>query len=483
MRRPATSPAKRTHEAHPQRLPKWHRPPGRCKASCRYAPTWKSMPLSRKLTSTIPMKPNLAPSLSAIALFTVSLLPAAAAEPNADQLLRQMSAKLAAAKNFSFKATREIDPALIPGHDVLEKAQINASVQRPNKLAGRAEGRAGARRFVFDGRTLTIVDEKMNHYATVPMQTTLDGLVDQLDQKYGFVPPLAEFALSDPYKDFRRQAQTIAYAGRAKTKGGFLGMGGTECHKLALKGKEADAELWIAAGDQLPRKLVATFHRPGNPQVRIDFSGMESRRIRERRRLHLHPAERRAENRNVDHRENAGGPQTLRPSHENDTPLFTRAARRRGSPRHRLVRRCAQLRREQLLRGTRDRIHHLTRRNRLRGTKRGRRPRGERPERGSHAARRGGNRPERHCGRRPLRRGCSRHGAPGLFIQNRARQSSPHVQSPHPLPSSSRRCPPATSVPSPRAIRRSSMADTIAFSSAASITAQSCIRAPRSMSW
>jgi hypothetical protein len=218
------------------------------------------------------MNPTPSKSLLTLGLLAASLLPVAADEPNPDQLLRQMSAKLAAARNFSFEATREIDPALIEGHDVLEKARIAATVQRPNKLAGRAVGKAGARRFVFDGRTLSVLDEKPNHYATVPMATTIDGLVEVLDEKYGFTPPLAEFALSNPYKDFHQQAHTVTYLGRGKTTGGFLGLGGVECHRLGLKGKVADAELWIAVGDQLPRKLVATFHRPGQPQVRIAFS-------------------------------------------------------------------------------------------------------------------------------------------------------------------------------------------------------------------
>jgi hypothetical protein len=218
------------------------------------------------------MKPTPSKSLLTIGLLAASLLPAAAAEPNADELLRQMSAKLAAARSFSFEATREIDPALLEGRDLPEKARIAVAVQRPNKLAGQAKSKAGVRRFVFDGSTLALLDEKSNHYATVPMRTSLDGLVAALDEKYGFTPPLAEFALSDPYADFHQQADTVTYLGRAKTSGGFLGLGGVECHRLALKGKVADAELWIAVSDQLPRKLVATFHRAGQPQVRIAFS-------------------------------------------------------------------------------------------------------------------------------------------------------------------------------------------------------------------
>lgn len=227
------------------------------------------------------MRPNqklAALSLALAALFTSPVIaadashPATGGQPNADQLLRQMSAKLAAARTFSVQATREVDPGLIEGHDVLEKANVSLRVQRPNKVAGRSVGKAGARRFVADGNTLTVLDEKTNNYATVPMRTTIDGLIDQLELKYGFVPPLGDFAVSNPYREIRQQAQTVTYLGSGKTKEGFLSLSGVECHRLALKGKEADAELWIAVNDQLPRRLVATFHRAGQPQLRINFS-------------------------------------------------------------------------------------------------------------------------------------------------------------------------------------------------------------------
>jgi hypothetical protein len=39
----------------------------------------------------------------------------ASGNPDADQMLRQMSDKLSAARQFSFAATREIDPALMEG--------------------------------------------------------------------------------------------------------------------------------------------------------------------------------------------------------------------------------------------------------------------------------------------------------------------------------------------------------------------------------
>jgi hypothetical protein len=197
---------------------------------------------------------------------------AAESAPDADQVLRQMSSKLAAAKSFRFEATREIDAALLEGRNVPERANISAAVQRPNKLAASSKSSSGGRRFIADGRTLTLLDEKMNHYAVVPMRTTIDGLVEQVDKTFGFTPPLAEFALSNPYQDFRRQAKTITYLGQGKTNEGFLGMFGVECHRLWLAGKEADAELWIGIHDQLPHLMTATFHQNGSPQVRISFT-------------------------------------------------------------------------------------------------------------------------------------------------------------------------------------------------------------------
>lgn len=210
-------------------------------------------------------------TIGTLGLFAAALLPVSAAEPSGDQLLRAMSAKLSAAHTFRFEATREIDAALRAEHDVPGKAKIAVAVQRSNKLAARAATSEGDRQFVFDGRTLSLLDAKKNFYATVPMRTTIDGLVEVLDEKYGFTPPLAEFALSNPYKDLLRQAQTIVYLGLGKV-GGCLGFGSVECHRIGLKGKRADAELWIGVSDQLPRKLVATFRGGSHPQVRIEFS-------------------------------------------------------------------------------------------------------------------------------------------------------------------------------------------------------------------
>jgi hypothetical protein len=219
------------------------------------------------------MKTNaLSTSVSLVLAISASVMAADATEPNADKILRAMSDKLAASRNFSFQAQRQVDAALREGYVLPEKARVTVDVSRPSKIAARSESKEGTRRFLANGQTLTVADERAGFYAQVPMRATLDQLVEALDKVYGFTPPLADFAISNVYKDLRRQAHTITYLGAGRADTGFLGLGGVECHRIALAGKLADAELWIAKDDQLPRKLVATFRRSGKPQVRVAFS-------------------------------------------------------------------------------------------------------------------------------------------------------------------------------------------------------------------
>jgi len=198
---------------------------------------------------------------------------AIAAKPNADKILREASATLAAARQFSFKAHRFMDASLLVGRDVPEDAQIEVSVQRPNKVSADAKSQEGERRVYADGENFSLVDARMNLYATVPMHTSLDGLVEKMDAKYGFTPPLAEFVLSNPYKEFRRQARTVSYLGQDTIDESSPKSASVECHHLLLSGHAVEAELWVDVNDHLIRRLVATFNdRPGKPQVRIEFS-------------------------------------------------------------------------------------------------------------------------------------------------------------------------------------------------------------------
>ncbi len=157
-----------------------------------------------------------------------------AANNDPDQLLRKMSEKLAQAKNLSFKVDRKLDAALVEGRNVPENAQIEISVSRPGKFLAKSDSKENVRLVFFDGQNLSIFDETMKLYATVPVPGTIDEVVTKIDEKYGFTPPLAEFILSDTYRALAEQIKSKSYKGKEN-------IAGIECHHLTLGGDVADS--------------------------------------------------------------------------------------------------------------------------------------------------------------------------------------------------------------------------------------------------
>ncbi|MEO8352780.1 MAG: DUF2092 domain-containing protein [Chthoniobacteraceae bacterium] len=215
-------------------------------------------------------------SVTSLALAILSISSASAVDADdasADRVLRQMSAKLAAARAFTFQAQRTMPVPAFDGSGMPKSARIEVAVRRPDRIVITSTSKGDVRHFYADGRTLTVCDATNNTYAVVPMRTSIDGLVDRIAIKYGFIPPLVEFAITDVYGDIRHKSQSIASLGRKYLPAGFLGLGGIECDRVALTGKVAQAELWVGVNDQLPRKLIVTFKdRSGQLRIVTNFT-------------------------------------------------------------------------------------------------------------------------------------------------------------------------------------------------------------------
>jgi len=193
--------------------------------------------------------------------------PTAAVILSAEQVLQQMSDKLKAAQHLTFKVSRQMDAALAQEEgELLQNAQIEFSVVRPDKVRTRSSSGESVRSFYADGKTAVLFDEDMNLYASVPAAGTIDEVAARFEENYGFTPPLVEFTLNDPYKKMSQQIQT-------SSNKGIETINGVECHHIAAMGELADADIWVATGDGLPRRLVVTFkQREGSPQMKADFS-------------------------------------------------------------------------------------------------------------------------------------------------------------------------------------------------------------------
>jgi len=198
---------------------------------------------------------------------------AAAEGNNADTVLRQMSNKLSSAKAFSFKGRREIDGGLAGGDGLDGNSKLSVMVQRPDKMVAVATIPGDVRRVYFDGKQLSMNDVQKKLYSTVPLVATLDKLPSELATVYGFVPPAADFLISDLYQDLVWRAKTVEYRGTGIIKTGFLGLTSTHCHRVGLTGTHADSEIWIGIDDLLPRRWTSTVKAPGgNVEIRLELS-------------------------------------------------------------------------------------------------------------------------------------------------------------------------------------------------------------------
>lgn len=185
-----------------------------------------------------------------------SLPPDAGATPNPDALLQAMSSRLASAKTYRFTASNTIPHDVAAAQQQQPKNDVEVLVSRPSKFAAKISNRGTvAREMLYDGTTFTVVDGINNFYSKATHRGSLDSAVAQMTKVYGFQPPLAEFLLSDPYRDLKRRVTGITYLGKGTVS---ESSGVTPCHRIGLHGTLADAELWIGVADSLPRRLKAT---------------------------------------------------------------------------------------------------------------------------------------------------------------------------------------------------------------------------------
>jgi len=117
------------------------------------------------------------------------------------------------------------------------------------------------RGFWYDGKELTILDQRRNLFSTTPMPGTLDATLDTAHDQFGIDLPLIDLALSDPYHNAIARVQSGSYYGLTPVMG-------YSCHHLAFTQDNIDWQVWVQDGPQpLIRKFVITHkNEPGSPE-------------------------------------------------------------------------------------------------------------------------------------------------------------------------------------------------------------------------
>jgi len=174
-------------------------------------------------------------------------------DPRADELVRQMSERLARAGEFALEAEEVYDevPDQSPRRQLTDLRRV--AMRRPDRLVGDTSGDAMNRTFWYDGKVFSALDKEQNVWASGAVPPTVDKALDWVFDQTGTVIPLGDFLYADVYARLMGDVQRGVYLGIHEAAG-------VPCHHLSFEQATIDWQIWIDAGrEPLPRKLVITY--------------------------------------------------------------------------------------------------------------------------------------------------------------------------------------------------------------------------------
>jgi len=171
---------------------------------------------------------------------------------NAQGLLKAMSDYLAAQKTISLSYDSVFE-VVSKDHQKLQLATSGAiDLSRPDKIRTTRQSGFSDTEMVFDGKTVSFLGKGQNAYIQAEAPGTVDGLIDQLRDKFHRQLPGADFLLSNPYDALMSDVTDVKDLGSGV-------IGGKECDHLAFRAKDTDWEIWIAqGGTPYPCRYVIT---------------------------------------------------------------------------------------------------------------------------------------------------------------------------------------------------------------------------------
>ena len=159
--------------------------------------------------------------------------PGSQVDPLTKQIVRRVCTLLAESNAFTFHAEITFDRVL-PSHVKLQFAgTADYAVRRPNGLAVDYENALGAKRFWYNGETITIFDAPSMTYATAAVPPSIDQMLDRVTAMHNLAIPLADLALSNPCENGSTQ---ILF-------GSYVGVEGVACDYLAFAESNVDRQI------------------------------------------------------------------------------------------------------------------------------------------------------------------------------------------------------------------------------------------------
>ena len=191
--------------------------------------------------------------------------PAPIMEQGALDLVKKMSAKLAATPAFLVRTRSSLEAPGGAGQFLTFFTESVVAVKRPNQLSAEIRGDAPPFDFYFDGAKMTAYEPTHKFYATTDAPKTLDELVPFAAKTAGLLLPFEDVLYSDPYAVLTKDATRAFYAG-------FSVIRGARCEHVALAAPGIEGQLWIDAKTDLPCLIAGTLTKvQGAPRFMVEY--------------------------------------------------------------------------------------------------------------------------------------------------------------------------------------------------------------------
>lgn len=141
------------------------------------------------------------------------------------------------------------------------------ALQRPDRLrVTHRSSDGGQELLLFDGKHITLFDERAGVYAQAPQPGSLDDAIVYFVRDLKMRLPLARLFTNRSSEELARRLQSVIHIERTELLP-------VPADHIAGRVGDVDVQLWIAAGDRpLPMRVVLTYvEEPGQPQYRADF--------------------------------------------------------------------------------------------------------------------------------------------------------------------------------------------------------------------
>ncbi len=204
------------------------------------------------------------PATDRATLSTAAANPGPMLEPKAIDLLKAMSARLAAAKAMSFTATITYESPSRIGPPLAYMTRSDVLVQRPDKLRVVTPGDGPAAEFYLDGKTMSAFAPSENLVAMAPAPPTIDAALKAAFENAAIYFPFTDIVIADPYAGMAEGLVRAFYVGQSQV------VGGTKTDIVAYVSAAVFVQIWIGADDKLPRKMRAIY-QGDRQQLRHDM--------------------------------------------------------------------------------------------------------------------------------------------------------------------------------------------------------------------